>query len=187
MTWCLIQMIRSVLGKLRPALSGKEINGNRKIVKGDKVPQDRHLQLLFRILVLILLLILGVIFVPSTGYLQDHVRHTSVLGVANRDTGEATAPRSSSSRQQNDSDEINDKYLSNFDIFETEQSVFFNMKFQNNLQVLKVDLKNIFQFFREIECNSFALDVIENDYSIPFVSTPCLEIITSLHLIIQIL
>ena len=34
MTWCLIQMMRSVLGKLRPALSGKEINGNRKIVKG---------------------------------------------------------------------------------------------------------------------------------------------------------
>jgi hypothetical protein len=69
------------------------------------------------------------------------------LGVTNRDYGDVTAPRSSSSRQQNESDEIIDKYLSNFDIFETEQSVFFfNMKFQNNLQVLKVDLKNIFHF-----------------------------------------
>jgi hypothetical protein len=48
-------------------------------------------------------------FPSSTGYLQDHARHTSVLGVANRDTGEATAPRSSSSRQQNDSEEINYK------------------------------------------------------------------------------
>jgi hypothetical protein len=118
-------MMRNVLGKLRPALSGKEINGNRKIVNGDKVTQDRHLQLLFRILVLILLLILGVIFAPSTGYLQDHSRQTFVLGVTNRDTGDVTAPRSSSSRQQYDSDEINDKYFPNFDIFETEQSVFF--------------------------------------------------------------
>ena len=64
-------------------------------------------------------------FPSSTGYLQDHARHTSVLGVTNRDTGDVTVPRSSPSRQQNDSDEINDKYLSNFDIFETEQSVFF--------------------------------------------------------------
>ena len=125
MTWPLIQMMRNVLGKLRPALSGKEINGNRKIVNGDKVTQDRHLQLLFRILVLILLLILGVIFAPSTGYLQDHSRQTFVLGVTNRDTGDVTAPRSSSSRQQYDSDEINDKYFPNFDIFETEQSVCF--------------------------------------------------------------
>ena len=91
-------MMRSVSGKLRPALSGKEINGNRKIVKGDKIPQDRHLQLLFRILAMILLLILGVIVAPSTGYLQDHARQTFVVGVTNSDTGDVTATRSSSSR-----------------------------------------------------------------------------------------
>ena len=64
----------------------------------------------------------------------------------NRDTGDVTAPRSSPSRQQNESDEINDKYFSNFDIFETEQSVLFEYEISKQSTSVKGRLKKHISF-----------------------------------------
>lgn len=76
-----------------------------------------------------------------------------VLGVTDRDIGDVTAPRSSPSRQKNDSDKINDKYFSNLFFFYIEQSVLFEYEISKQSTSLKGRLNKYISCWREIECN----------------------------------
>ena len=89
------------------------------------------------------------------------------------DTGVETAQRCSS--QQQTSKDLNDKY-SSLEYIQDDKDIIQNDCYeyeqkQKNLSV-KGRLKNRISFWKEIGCSSFVLDILENGYSIPFVTTP---------------
>ena len=77
--------------------------------------------------------------------------------------------------------ELKDKYPLDQNYFETEEAFFFRLKYKisSNFDVqgeseicVKGRLKRCLHFWQEIGANENVLDVIENGYKIPFISTP---------------
>ena len=106
---------------------------------------------------------------------------TSVSGVIRPATGEGSAQGSRTSQPQlssnpsSDDSAINDKYFDNFDLtheFSSEILCTRSYEFKNSSDNVKGSLRAHLPFWKGIKANSFVIDIIENGYSMPFISRP---------------
>ena len=169
-------MLKTGLCVLRSSVGRNISEGGRRNPLGRPLSRAMHPPRL-----LLQLLILTVIFVATGSNAPWQNPPTSVSGVIRPATGEGSAQGSRtsqphlSSNPSSDDGAINDKYFDHFDLtheFSSEILCTRSYEFKNSSDNVKGSLRAHLPFWKGIKANSFVIDIIENVYSIPFISRP---------------
>ena len=131
--------------------------------------------------ILLLLLVTVVIFFPTSMTSRaDRSLLTSVSAVIPQATGDVTV-QNLTREQPQDNEDLNDKYcfdhhdndiLDTIEHLDTFQLNSFEYEQLSSKTYVKGRLKENIDYWKNIETNSFVLDIIENGYAIPFITTP---------------
>ena len=177
MSWHQIPTTREESGQQKPVLSKLRRISNKTgtNVKLPTVTDRKCLRIPAQYLLPLLLVLLTVVFVPMRETTLDLNPQTSALVARTWVIGEETA-QSSTSQQVPDKD-TNDKYY--FDFVDNDKSelkeqlnILYEYEQSVTVQSVKGRLKKHLDYWKKIEANSYVLDIIENGYAIPFITTP---------------